>query len=130
MLAHAIKCASDTAEFVRSLPAHRVSLTAAVSDIVAISPTAINDKVERLDAESTRQRAATHVMTAIGSYLPPRTDEPDVRNWQMIVAPRQGYDEPGTLSQSRSEKFLSLQNQKAIGTLPKRWIVGANVCLD
>ena len=66
-----IKCAFQPRRICRSLPAGGVcpivSLTAAVSDIAAVSPTATNDKVERLGAESTRRTAATH---ANSPFLP------------------------------------------------------------
>jgi hypothetical protein len=66
MLAHfpSIKCAFRPRRICRLLPAGGVcpivSLTAAISDIAAVSPTATNDKVERLGAESARRTAATH----------------------------------------------------------------------
>ena len=60
-----------------------VSLTAAVSDIAAISPTATSDKVERLGAEFDEAKGCNSGDDSYWHLSAARTDEPDVRNWQM-----------------------------------------------
>jgi hypothetical protein len=88
-----IKCAFQPRRICRSLPAGGVcpivSLTAAVSDIAAVSPTATNDKVERLGAESTRRTAVTHANGTSTQLFEPgccRTPLPSSRRAASAIA--------------------------------------------